>query len=55
MNPYIPFRNAIHPSVVCWPALRLATAVETNADTQEVVNLALPHTWMCVKPSVISV
>lgn len=49
INPYIAFRSAIHPSTVCWPALCLATAVEMNADTQEVEYLALPHTWMCAR------
>lgn len=38
----------MHLGAVCWPALCLAAAAETDPDAQEVEHLALPPSWMCV-------
>lgn len=38
----------MHLSIDCWSALCLATAVQTDPDTQEVEHLAFPHPRMCL-------
>ena len=44
------FRRAVHLSVGGRPALCLATAVQTDPDTQEVEHLALPLSCVAKGP-----